>query len=84
MQTVDEIVDRALQLSSKDRAKIAEVLLRSLDPPGEDISDEEWARAWGPELERRALAFERGETEGLDWRESLARVRESFLQENRL
>jgi hypothetical protein len=84
MESVDEILERALQLSSKDRGKIVEILIRSLDPPGDDLSEEEWAKVWGPELERRALACERGEMEVVDWRESLARVRESLHEKNPL
>ena len=84
MEPVDEILERALQLSSKDRGKIVEILIRSLDPPGQDISEEEWEKVWGPELERRALACERGEIEAVDWRESLARVRESLHEKNPL
>ena len=57
-------------------------VLRSLDPEGDEITEREWAEAWEAELHRRVDAFERGEAEPSDWRESLARVRRS-LQEGR-
>lgn len=81
MEPVDDILNRALKLSEKDRAKIAELLIRSLDPPGEELSEEEWVKAWGPELERRMAEADRGEfTEG-DWREVLERARQSLKSE---
>ena len=84
MEPVDEILERALQLSSKDRGKIVEILIRSLDPPGEDISEEEWKKAWSAEIQRRLDAIDRGEIVMEDWRESLTRVRESLHEKNPL
>ncbi len=77
MEPVDEILERALQLSSKERGKIVEILIRSLDPPGEDISEEEWEKAWSAEIQRRLDAIDRGEIVMEDWRDVLSRLEKS-------
>jgi len=77
MEPVDEILERALQLSSKERGKIVEILIRSLDPPGEDISAEEWEKAWSAEIQRRLDAIDRGEIVMEDWRDVLSRLEKS-------
>ena len=50
--TVHEIESEALRLNPSDRAKLAERLLDSL----ETLSDEENARVWADEAERRDRA----------------------------
>ena len=77
MEPVDEILERALQLSSKDRGKIVEILIRSLDPPGEHISQEEWETVWSAEIQRRLDAVDRGEIVMEDWRDVLSRLEKS-------
>ena len=74
MEPVDEILERALQLSSKDRGKLVEILIRSLDPPGEDISAEEWEKAWSAEIQRRIEAVKAGEMELIDAEEVFKRL----------
>jgi putative addiction module component (TIGR02574 family) len=58
--TIDELTQQAMQLSFEERAELADRLFRRLEPPGDDVSTEEWAAAWLPELERRVQAHERG------------------------
>ena len=77
MEPVDEILERALQLSSQERGKIVEILIRSLEPPGEDISEEEWEKAWSAEIQRRLDAIDRGEIVMEDWRDVLSRLEKS-------
>lgn len=77
MVPVDEILERALQLSSKERGKIVEILIRSLDPPGKDISAEEWEKAWSAEIQRRLDAVDRAEIVMEDWRDVLSRLEKS-------
>ena len=52
--TVHEIESEALRLNPSDRAKLAERLLDSL----ETLSDEENARVWADEAERRDRAWD--------------------------
>ena len=56
--SLKEIEQQARALAAEERAKLAEVLLESLQtPPLSDIEGE-WAR----EIEERVAAFDRGET----------------------
>ena len=59
--------EQAMLLAEEDRAAMASVLLRSLDPPGYDVSDAEV-------LERRR-ELESGEVEEVGHEELLARVK---------
>ena len=52
--TIHEIESEALRLNPSDRAKLAERLLNSL----ETLSDEENARVWADEAERRDRAWD--------------------------
>jgi hypothetical protein len=40
--------------------------LEKEDPPGEDVSPEDWKAAWSDELARRLGRIERGEVEPID------------------
>jgi putative addiction module component (TIGR02574 family) len=73
MPTREEIAQQALKLSLDDRAYLADVIEQSL--AGRDFENPEIASAWMAEIERRAQAYERGETTAEDWRTVLARVR---------
>ena len=52
--TIDELEAAALRLEPKARARMAERLLESL----EELSDEENARLWAEEAERRSAAWD--------------------------
>ena len=52
--TIDEIESEALRLNPSDRARLAERLLDSL----EALSDQENARLWADEAERRDRAWD--------------------------
>lgn len=62
---VVDIVKQATELTSTDRAKVISQLLRTLDPPGADVSDFE--SAWSDELERREREMDEGEVALVDW-----------------
>lgn len=47
--TLSELATEALKLSAEERVRLAEILLRSLEP----LSDEENARLWIAEARRR-------------------------------
>ena len=53
-----EIEQQARALAAEDRAKLAEVLLESLQAPLSEIET-----AWAQEIEERVAAFDRGETQ---------------------
>ena len=58
MADIDDIAARALTLEIKDRAKLAERLLLSL----EELSEEEVAVLWADEAERRLISYRDGES----------------------
>lgn len=61
----DEVL---LGLDRKERARIAGVLLRSLDDtPEEEASEEALAEAWNQELARRSAQVASGEVELVSW-----------------
>jgi iron complex outermembrane recepter protein len=60
VNTVEEILNRALQLPEKDRATIAHGLLRSLDEDEPEISEVEWDVAWAAEVQARAALLRNG------------------------
>ena len=83
MSSVDEIGEKALQLPFEQREALAFRLLGSLHPRADDLSEEEWAEAWGKEIERRLAAADRGEFAEGDWRDVIARLRGAVTQERR-
>lgn len=68
-EPLEDIEAAALQLATGDRAKLAERLLISLE------EDDEILASWVAEAERRADAFDRGETETIDFDEAIAQAR---------
>jgi putative addiction module component (TIGR02574 family) len=79
MATVDEVRRSALALSHEQREELARDLLLSLEPVSEADSaviSEEWAA----EIKRRVESYERGEVTLLDWRESIAQIRQELRQ----
>lgn len=66
---LEDIEAAALQLTSAERAKLAERLLVSLD------EDDEVLATWVAEAERRGDAFDRGEMETIDFDEAIAQAR---------
>jgi putative addiction module component (TIGR02574 family) len=65
------ITAAALSLTPEEKAKLAEDLLRSLDPPDQaDIED-----AWAEEIERRIDALDRGEEDTIPVEQFLSEAR---------
>jgi len=58
--STEELEVEALKLAPRDRARLAEKLLESL----EGLSDEENARLWAEEAQRRDQAWDRDPTAG--------------------
>lgn len=65
----EELKQQILCLPQKDRAELAEALIRSLDDPGGMVSEEESRQAWMTEARRRAAAHDKGETTARSWEE---------------
>lgn len=69
----DQLLQQVLALGPDDRAIVASALERSLQQ--ECFANPEVAAAWTAELERRALAVERGDVETEDWQTVVERIR---------
>ena len=78
MNLVDELYTQAVRLNSQDRLQLIQKLILTLEPEGENLTDDEWKAAWLPELQARVEAYERGDRESSDWRDVIARLRESL------
>jgi putative addiction module component (TIGR02574 family) len=48
-----QLAKQILALPEKDRARLAHLLIKSLDAPVEELGPEEWTRAWKTELKKR-------------------------------
>jgi putative addiction module component (TIGR02574 family) len=60
--STDELLAEALRLSRRERARVAEELLSSLEEP-----DDEVAAAWATELERRSREVADGRVQTVGW-----------------
>lgn len=73
MARAETLLQEALKLSRRERADVATELLASLDDePLDDPDDVE--RAWGAEIERRALRALAGDSQGIPWEEVKRRI----------
>lgn len=70
--TVDTLEAEALQLSSEERAELAERLVASLGP------DPDVEEAWAAEVERRDAEAEVGSVDLLPGPETLAKLKAEF------
>ncbi len=73
MPTREEVAQQALTLPVEDRAYVADIIEQSLGRG--EFATPEIAAAWMAEIERRAQAYERGETTAEDWRSVISRLR---------
>jgi putative addiction module component (TIGR02574 family) len=68
---LEELEKKAKSLSAEERAKLAEVLLESLE--GESLAEIE--AAWDREIEERAAAYDRGELQTISAEDVFAEAR---------
>jgi len=64
MEALEELVKKAIILDPKERIRLVEAILHSLDKPDPEIE-----KSWIAESEARYDAFKRGELEAEDWDE---------------
>ena len=48
-----QLTEQILALPEKDRERLLQLLMKSLDMPGEALSPKEWDRVWKIELKKR-------------------------------
>ena len=75
MKTVDQLLQEVLALPAPVRARFAQEIEQSLEPEGVDLSPEEWAEAWGPELNRRVAELRSGAVQAVPWDQALEGLR---------
>ena len=68
---VADLAERGLALSEVDRARLAELLLASLEPEPQS----EVEAAWEVEIERRLAAYDRGDVQAIDAEEVFAKAK---------
>ena len=65
---VEELYERAIDLSPEDRAELAGLLLDSI----EEHADEDVEEAWAAEIERRLAEYRSGRVKSIPWSEARA------------
>ena len=78
MSTVSEILGHALQLDPAERGLIAHRLIVSLEADSTDVDQNENDTAWEAEILRRSEDLRAGRVQGIEGRESVARIREAL------
>lgn len=71
--TSQDLLEQLLALPVEARARLAERLLESLEPPNERNRE-----LWAEEAERRIEAYERGEMKAIPGEEVFAKLRSKF------
>ena len=64
METLDQLAKKAIGLRPKERIRLVEAILYSLDKPDQDLE-----KSWVAESEARYQAYKRGELKAYDWDE---------------
>lgn len=77
MTEFEEVKEQALALSPKERAKLAEQLLESLESP----SESELEALWHDEIKRRIERVECGESKLYSLEEAIGQARKAVHQE---
>jgi hypothetical protein len=72
--TKEQILKAAMELDTEDRIELADVLFCSVSLEGQD----EIAKAWLEESERRVEAFERGEIEDVPGEQALKELEAKY------
>lgn len=77
-QPAEKVREAALELTEKERAELAYVLLQSLD--GDLERDEGYVEAWDEELARRSAEVASGEVELVSWEDVKRDAREALAK----
>ena len=66
-----KVIDEAMSLPARSRAKLAERLLESLGGP----KQKEWGKLWAGEVEDRIDAYDRGELKAIPGKDVFRRLK---------
>lgn len=70
-QSAEEVLNVALKLAPRDRAKLAARLISSLD----ETADEGVEEAWADEIDRRVNEIDQGRARMIPWQEARKMIR---------
>ena len=73
--STDELLAETLRLSRRERARVAEELLSSLEEPEDDV-----AAAWADELRRRSREVADGVVQAVSWDVARSEIRKELEQ----
>lgn len=73
--TIEQLEQWLLELPTDERARIARLLIESLDAPADEVEQAAIEEAWKAEIDRRIEEIDRGEVELLPAAEVFARMR---------
>lgn len=76
--SVDDIIDQALRQPEKERARIAEILISSLEKP----ANKDIELAWQKEVTKRLHEIDSGAVECIPWEEVRDKLRRNASAEN--
>lgn len=62
--SLDQLTKKAMELRPRDRIRLVEAILYSLDKPDPEIE-----KSWAAESEARYEAYKRGAIQAIDWDE---------------
>ncbi len=71
--STDELLAETLRLSRRERARVAEELLSSLEEPEDDV-----AAAWADELRRRSREIADGVVQAVSWDVARSEIRKEL------
>jgi putative addiction module component (TIGR02574 family) len=74
-EKLDELKREITKLSESERAELAQILIESLEPPGDTGDVEE---AWRTEAARRSAEIARGDVQAIPGDEVFARLRQQL------
>jgi putative addiction module component (TIGR02574 family) len=72
-RAVQELYEKASELTPNDRAELAGLLLESIEEPADEGVEE----AWAAEIERRMAEYRAGRVKTIPWSEVRARLHRS-------
>lgn len=72
--TLKQLTHEALELPVQERAKLAQVLISSID----EVTAEDMSSAWDAELKKRVREIREGKVKGIPAEEVFARLEEKY------
>ncbi len=76
--TQKQLTEKVLALPQKARARLAHLLIKSLDDPKEELSPKEWDAAWKKELEKRIKDVRSGKVKTIPASQVMAELRAKY------